>query len=144
MSARTTSPSPRCAWVPSLSRKGERDSISRRHRCHNLNCRGSRHPLPLPPRLGARREREGCPCPGVPDRRSPRGGWVFREKPYSIRYFGSVQLPQTHGKVQSAVSLALSGMYLLQASAMTGSLVCHTTSNWPLAWISPIITGFER
>ena len=86
-------------------------------------------PLPLPPRLGTRGEREVTLPDGGITRRRGEGGCSVRKRAYSTLYFGSVQLPQTHGKVQSAVSLELSGMYLLQASAMTGSLVCHTTSN---------------
>ena len=57
---------------------------------------------------------------------------------------GSVQPPQTQGKVQSAVRLALSGIYLLQASARTGLTDCQTISNVPKELILPIITGFER
>jgi hypothetical protein len=57
---------------------------------------------------------------------------------------GSVQPPQTQGKVQSAVRLALSGIYLLQASARTGLIDCQTISNVPKELILPIITGFER
>jgi hypothetical protein len=57
---------------------------------------------------------------------------------------GSVQPPQTQGKVQSAVRLALSGRYLLQASARTGLTDCQTISNVPKELILPIITGFER
>jgi hypothetical protein len=88
-----------------------------------------RHPSLSP--LGWDEGREGGYPPPQRDRQAPRGGWVFRAEAsaYSTLYFGSVQLPQTHGKVQSAVSLALSGIYLLQASATIGSLVCHTTSN---------------
>src|SRR5215468_8503502 len=57
---------------------------------------------------------------------------------------GSVQPPQTQGKVQSAVRLALSGMYLLQASPRTGLIDCQMISNVPEALILPIMTGFER
>ena len=59
-------------------------------------------------------------------------------------YFGFSQLPQTQGYDQLAVSLALSGMKGLQASALMVPSVCHTTSNCPSGWISPIMTGFER
>ena len=46
-------------------------------------------------------------------------------------YLGSVQLPQTQGKVQSAILPLSSARYGLQASALIASLVCQTTSNWP-------------
>ena len=52
--------------------------------------------------------------------------------------------PQTHGKVQSAVRLALSGMYLLQASARIGLIDRQMTSNVPDEFILPIMTGLER
>src|SRR5215207_7546575 len=45
--------------------------------------------------------------------------------------FGSVQLPHTKGKVQSAIFLALSGMKGLQAWARMGPSVFHTILNWP-------------
>jgi len=51
---------------------------------------------------------------------------------YSLNV-GSMHPPQTHGKVQSAVRLALSGMYLLQASALTGLIDCQITSKGPAA-----------
>jgi hypothetical protein len=57
---------------------------------------------------------------------------------------GSVHPPQTQGKVQSAVRLALSGMYLLQASARTGLIDCQMTSKVPVKFILPIMTGLER
>ena len=57
---------------------------------------------------------------------------------------GSMHPPQTQGKVQSAVRLALSGMYLLQASARTGLIDCQMTSNVPEEFILPIMTGLER
>jgi hypothetical protein len=57
---------------------------------------------------------------------------------------GSVQPPQTQGKVQSAVRLVLSGRYLLQASARTGLIDCQMISNVPEELILPIMTGFER
>jgi hypothetical protein len=57
---------------------------------------------------------------------------------------GSVQPPQIQGNVQSAVRLALSGMYLLQAAALTGLIERQTTSKVPDGVILPIITGLER
>ena len=51
--------------------------------------------------------------------------------------------PHTQGNVQSAVRLALSGMYLLQASARTGLIDCQMISNVPEELILPIITGFD-
>jgi len=57
---------------------------------------------------------------------------------------GSTHPPQTQGKVQSAVSLALSGMNLLQASALTGLIDCQMTSKVPEEFTLPIITGLER
>jgi hypothetical protein len=52
--------------------------------------------------------------------------------------------PQTQGKVQSAVRLALSGMYLLHASARIGLIDRQMTSNLPEAPILPIMAGLER
>src|SRR5258705_11739571 len=57
---------------------------------------------------------------------------------------GSMQPPHTQGKLQSAVRPALSGIYLLQASALTGLIDCQTMSNLPDASIFPIMTGLER
>ena len=57
---------------------------------------------------------------------------------------GSMHPPQTQGKVQSAVRLALSGRYLLHASALTGLIDCQMTSNVPEKFILPIMTGLER
>ena len=57
---------------------------------------------------------------------------------------GSMHPPQTQGKVQSAVRWALSGMYLLQASARTGLIDCQITSKVPDEFILPIMTGLER
>jgi hypothetical protein len=57
---------------------------------------------------------------------------------------GSMHPPQTQGKVQSAVRLALSGMYLLQASARTGLIDCQMTSKVPEEFILPIMTGLDR
>jgi hypothetical protein len=57
---------------------------------------------------------------------------------------GSMHPPQTHGKVQSAVRLALSGRYLLQASARTGLVDCQMISKVPEEFILPIKTGLER
>ena len=56
---------------------------------------------------------------------------------------GSMHPPQTQGNVQSAVRLALSGMYLLQASALTGLIDCQMTSKVPEEFTLPIITGLE-
>ena len=53
-------------------------------------------------------------------------------------------MPQTHGKVQSAVSFELSGMKSDQASPLTTPSVSQTVSNWPSDWISPMSTGFDR
>src|SRR5712691_3780152 len=55
-----------------------------------------------------------------------------------------MQPPHTQGKVQSAVRLALYGIYLLQASALTGLIDRQMTSNLPSASILPIMTGLER
>ena len=44
---------------------------------------------------------------------------------------GSAHPPQTQGKVQSAVSLALSGMYRLQTEALIGFMERQTTSKLP-------------
>jgi hypothetical protein len=57
---------------------------------------------------------------------------------------GSMQPPHTQGKVQSAVRLALSGIYLLQASALTGLIDRQMTSKAPEEFILPIMTGLER
>lgn len=57
---------------------------------------------------------------------------------------GSTHPPQTQGNVQSAVRLALSGMYLLQASALTGLMDCQMTSKVPERFTLPIMTGLER
>jgi hypothetical protein len=57
---------------------------------------------------------------------------------------GSVQPPQIQGNVQSAVRLALSGMYLLQAAALTGLIERQMTSKVPEEFILPIMTGLER
>ena len=55
-----------------------------------------------------------------------------------------MQPPHTQGKVQSAVRLALSGIYLLQASALTGLIDRQMTSKVPEELILPIMTGLER
>ena len=57
---------------------------------------------------------------------------------------GSAHPPQTQGKVQSAVSLALSGMYRLQTEALIGLMERQTTSKVPEELILPIIEGFDR
>ena len=66
-----------------------------------------------------------------------------RERHHSLNV-GSMHPPQTQGKVQSAVRFALSGMYLLQASARTGWIDCQMTSKVPEEFILPIMTGLER
>ena len=63
---------------------------------------------------------------------------------HQSRNVGSVQPPQTQGKVQSAVRFALSGRYLLQGSARTGLIDCQTTSKFPEEFILPIMAGLER
>ena len=63
---------------------------------------------------------------------------------YQSLKVGSVQPPHTQGNVQLAVRLALSGMNLLQASALIGLIDCQMTSNFPAASILPIMTGLER
>ena len=67
----------------------------------------------------------------------------FFDRHHSLNV-GSVHPPQTQGKVQSAVRLALSGMYLLQASARIGLMDCQMTSKIPDEFILPIMTGLER
>ena len=67
-----------------------------------------------------------------------------RRNRYHSLNVGSMHPPQTQGKVQSAVRLALSGMYQLQASARTGSIDCQMTSKVPEEFIFPIMTGLER
>jgi hypothetical protein len=57
---------------------------------------------------------------------------------------GVMHPPQTQGKVQSAVRLVLSGMYLLHASARTGLIERQITSKVPEEFIFPIMTGLER
>ena len=69
--------------------------------------------------------------------------WV-RHVPHHSLYVGSIHPPQTQGKVQSAVRLALSGMYLLQASARTGLIDRQMTLKVPEEFILPIMTGLER
>ena len=64
--------------------------------------------------------------------------------PHQSLNVGSMHPPQTQGNVQSAVRLALSGMYLLQASALTGLIDCQMTSKVPEEFTRPIITGLER
>src|SRR5882724_11189839 len=59
-------------------------------------------------------------------------------------YVGSAHPPHTHGNVQSAVSGALSGRYLLQTEALIGLIDRHTTSNVPAGLSLPIIAGLER
>src|ERR1700755_1834901 len=54
---------------------------------------------------------------------------------------GSMHPPQTQGKVQSAVRLALSGIYLLQASALTGLIDCQKTSKGPEKFFLSILDG---
>ena len=66
-----------------------------------------------------------------------------RDRHHSLNV-GSMHPPQTQGKVQSAVRLALSGMYLLQAFARTGLIDCQMTSKVPEEFILPIMTGLER
>ena len=64
--------------------------------------------------------------------------------PHHSLYVGSMHPPQTQGKVQSAVRLALSGMYLLHASARIGLIDCQMTLKVPEEFILPIMTGLER
>ena len=66
------------------------------------------------------------------------------QDPHHSLNVGSMHPPQTQGKVQSAVRLALSGMYLLQASARTGLIDCQMTSKVPEVFTLPIMTGLER
>ena len=80
----------------------------------------------------------GCDLRGLAKPNEPR-----RECYRSLKV-GSVQPPHTQGKVQSAVRLALSGMYLLQASALTGLIDRQMTSNVPEASTLPIMTGLDR
>jgi hypothetical protein len=56
---------------------------------------------------------------------------------------GSTQPPQIHGKVQSAVSAAVAGRYLLQASGAIVACERQMTSNSPLSLTFPIIAGFD-
>ena len=74
----------------------------------------------------------------------PRGIARKRRDRHHSLNVGSMHPPQTQGKVQSAVRLALSGMYLLQASARTGLIDCQMTSKVPEEFILPIMTGLER
>ena len=67
-----------------------------------------------------------------------------RSYSYQSLNVGSAQPPHTQGKVQSAVSFALLGKYLLQASALMGFIDCQTTSNSPVASILPIMTGLDK
>ena len=57
---------------------------------------------------------------------------------------GSAHPPQTQGKVQSAVSFALSGMYRLQTEGLIGLIERQTTSKVPAEFILPIMAGFDR
>jgi hypothetical protein len=57
---------------------------------------------------------------------------------------GSAHPPHTHGKVQSAVSFALSGMYRLHTEALIGFMERQTTSNLPSGLSLPIMAGLER
>ena len=66
------------------------------------------------------------------------------ESHYQSLNVGSTHPPHTQGKVQSAVRLALSGRYLLQASALTGLIDCQMMSNVPEEFTLPIMTGLER
>src|SRR5882762_12033934 len=77
--------------------------------------------------------------------RSEAGGIARerRDRHHSLNV-GSMHPPQTQGKVQSAVRLELSGMYLLHASARTGLIDCQMTSKVPEEFILPIMTGLER
>lgn len=72
------------------------------------------------------------------------GAMLMTLRAYHSLNVGSMHPPQTQGKVQSAVRLALSGMYLLQASALTGLIDCQITSKAPEEFTLPIITGLER
>ena len=76
--------------------------------------------------------------------RKPRGIARKRRDRHHSLNVGSMHPPQTQGKVQSAVRLALSGMYLLQASARTGLIDYQMTSKVPEEFILPIMTGLER
>src|SRR3954447_25050248 len=71
---------------------------------------------------------------------------VYRTKlsRHQSLYVGSVHPPQTHGNVQSAMRLALSGRYLLQTEALIGLMDLQTTSNVPVASSLPIIAGLDR
>ena len=57
---------------------------------------------------------------------------------------GSAHPPHTQGKVQSAVSFALSGTYRLQTEALIGFMERQTTSNLPSGLSLPIMAGLER
>jgi hypothetical protein len=65
-------------------------------------------------------------------------------KNYHSLNVGSAHPPQTQGKVQSAVSLALSGICLLQTEALIGLIDRQTTSKLPMGLSLPIMAGFER
>src|SRR5262249_36816686 len=78
-------------------------------------------------------------------RTSESGHWRGRSRRrHQSLNVGSMHPPQTQGKVQSAVRLALSGMYLLHASALTGLIDCQMTSKAPEELSLPIMTGLER
>src|ERR1700709_2905061 len=63
---------------------------------------------------------------------------------YQALNVGSAHPPHTQGKVQSAVSLALSGIYLLQTEALIGLIDRQTTSKVPAELSLPIMAGLER
>jgi len=82
----------------------------------------------------------GFARPGV-----PQGGAASHHLSYHHSlYVGSAHPPHTQGKVQSAVSLALSGIYLLQTEALIGLMERQTTSKVPVELILPIMAGFDR
>jgi hypothetical protein len=82
----------------------------------------------------------GFARPGV-----PQGGAASHHLSYHHSlYVGSAHPPHTQGKVQSAVSLALSGIYLLQTEALIGLMERQTTSKVPAELILPIMAGFDR
>jgi hypothetical protein len=63
---------------------------------------------------------------------------------YQSLNVGSAHPPHTQGKVQSAASPALSGIYLLQTEALIGLINRHTTSNVPEEFSMPIVAGLDR
>ena len=72
---------------------------------------------------------------------SGRQSRIFADQSRNV---GSIHPPQTQGNVQSAVSLALSGRYLLQTDGLIGLIDRQTTSNVPVGFSLPIMAGLER